>query len=1671
MPGWSKVRVANVNFKRNSRRFDDLSLTPDTLNFLLDGENGDGKTLYAQCAVQSIIANSAFHPDNTIRKLYTENNNNVIHSMIEWELDRGNEYDYMITGFCAKDAQRESDENKRIFKYFNYVILYKKDFPFSIESIPLRTEKNGKVERMGYKSLQDFLRRIQLNDNRCAVEIFIDRKREYLNFLYDYSINEEEWNLLLKINKKEGGAEDYFVERYKHPKDFVIKEMIPIVEGVDRYRLGLDNTKEILAKSLLNISENVKNLLEKKQKLEDLVKIEKALLNIVNFNNDLLQAFKVKIETYKEIIKGYNKELVIIRTFEESIKELENRKETINKQYIELKEAIEKCEDEIKLEESNKEDLYDKLSDISDKERILLDRSNKNTLLSQINDLEKEKIIVQNSLNHLNDLNTNLKSDLEKAREQKKLKQAENIFLEYKDIYNSAQRKYNQLQLQHKTNEEIVKEKLKVEGMYCYSLNKTAKEIMGKITDVEYELKTVKENLDKNAEQITLDKSSLKNNSYKVSEITKSIAKAEKEITFLENEKEGLIDNNSKEVCKVKDLLKEILDIEAYYFKDEKFNTISRELKEIQELISKDIFSDLNLSLISSCKKSLENVNALILELDKKERESRRILEEDKTKELLENEISKKEEEIKSLILREKDLIKQEEKIKEDISTRKNDLDVANNELEQYKVSLSSINHILESYPKYNRIEIEQNLNADLGKLNEKLFSLNEKKNHIDSRLIDLHNNEGLTLAEETIECYEILLAKYPSAILGKDFIKALNAKDKEKYLSKTTLIAYGVILNSADYQNLYKNENLRNKLGDFLTPIFNMENFKNAKLIEENIYFFNTLNKDVFLNEEKLLQEIEKLEKAATKLEESIENIKEAINVKDTYFKNIYVFNQTYSLTYENSKNDEISKKYFKLLEKQNEQEEIKYRLSEIYLSKEKLNTNIQDIREEIKASEKNIKEQIDFVNFKLDELKSLSIKNNIRVNSFKGIEYCTLSIIKIRNDIAQNEERVSNLLLENLKSEHQIEDYGQEKLLLENSLNELERKNKEWNNNKALIEEEWSNLKVLEKEIRNKLLDLPKETISVENSTAVSELEIRIKNVLRRFEREASHILELEEEIRNATQNYERKRSEISTFNVDFNSLENRANSIFYNDAIVFSKIEDTIKNLGNCIVKNAEETKEAEKKFTEIEITIKNKKETADGINTRTDVLIPEGYDPLIERNVVNKLIEGIKEKIKGFKELQSGYRKKQDNTIVELQEIDGKINEISNKLSKAEILKSKTENLIENNNIPYDITDEIAENLIFINEKAVTELDLNNRRIRDLTAKHEREIRETSITLENSVFEFASVLADIHCPKNEVEIKNQNESITSEQGYIYYLKQEKDNLNRELEDLNSMKTEFIKKCVNSVELLISKLKNINKLSTVVINDKKVSLVELKLHELSSERKLEKMTYYIESLLEKINDLEQESSESKKQILSDLLSPGKMLEQGVRNLKSLEVDIYVPDSVNIENGYYEKWGGGASGGQRNMMYFTVVMALIIYIRELGSLKSASNNIKVIYADGPFRGAAAVYLWEPIFKLMKENNIQLIVTNYQTPKPLMHLFNSVALMVGTQVEINGNSIIENNLSMDSIFRRNDETLRSENLLYRFEEYKIPSRKTVVKVNKIDQYQTSLDVLLDDDE
>ena len=103
-------------------RLDGKSTTYDLINT-------GGKSMLILMLLQTVLPNTYLKKEKPIKNIFIGGNTKrTSHCLVEWELDEGYEYKYMLTGFCARKKQEsdndEEDDNKLEIDYYNYCYFY-----------------------------------------------------------------------------------------------------------------------------------------------------------------------------------------------------------------------------------------------------------------------------------------------------------------------------------------------------------------------------------------------------------------------------------------------------------------------------------------------------------------------------------------------------------------------------------------------------------------------------------------------------------------------------------------------------------------------------------------------------------------------------------------------------------------------------------------------------------------------------------------------------------------------------------------------------------------------------------------------------------------------------------------------------------------------------------------------------------------------------------------------------------------------------------------------------------------------------------------------------------------------------------------------------------------------------------------------------------------------------------------------------------------------------------------------------------------------------------------------------------------------------------------------------------------------------------------------------------
>jgi len=284
MPQINRIRIANVAFNGNRSHFKDFKMSFFGKSGTYDLYNGGGKSVLLLMLLQTVLPGSTLDKEQPLKNIFLNTPpNHTSHALIEWILDEGAGFKYLVTGFCVrakKDATQESSEVDEDgvdvygIEYYNYYHLYNAPNDFDIDHIELVSHIDQRISCMGFESLKTLLDQIRKTE---SIDLYSSRKlKEYKRFLRHYGIIDAEWKMIKDLNQDENYITRYFRANDTSRK-LIENLLISFIEDVERnaYQNVEDSltSSMLLAKGLLEIRENLNQLYKDKEQREDFLRV------------------------------------------------------------------------------------------------------------------------------------------------------------------------------------------------------------------------------------------------------------------------------------------------------------------------------------------------------------------------------------------------------------------------------------------------------------------------------------------------------------------------------------------------------------------------------------------------------------------------------------------------------------------------------------------------------------------------------------------------------------------------------------------------------------------------------------------------------------------------------------------------------------------------------------------------------------------------------------------------------------------------------------------------------------------------------------------------------------------------------------------------------------------------------------------------------------------------------------------------------------------------------------------------------------------------------------------------------------------------------------------------------------------------------------------------------
>ena len=254
-----------------------------------------------------------------------------------------------------------------------------------------------------------------------------------------------------------------------------------------------------------------------------------------------------------------------------------------------------------------------------------------------------------------------------------------------------------------------------------------------------------------------------------------------------------------------------------------------------------------------------------------------------------------------------------------------------------------------------------------------------------------------------------------------------------------------------------------------------------------------------------------------------------------------------------------------------------------------------------------------------------------------------------------------------------------------------------------------------------------------------------------------------------------------------------------------------------------------------------------------------------------------------------------------------------------------------------------------------------------------------LQKTAQTLELlKAYELASELRTaVTVPKT---IEESNELKVNLTGVCDCIRLERQRIEQGLEDMERIKQSFENQCLQRCDNVKAALERLPKLSKIILDNEQIQMIGLSIPYVNEELQGQRMSDYIDTIVAGVDKYETPNEKIK--YIRDSLSLKRLFAVIVTDMNRIKLTLYKRERIKEQSRHLRYEEAVGSTGQSQGIYIQFLIAIINYITYMNSGNIDNKGLrKVIFIDNPFGAAKDVYIWEPIFELLKMNQVQLIV------------------------------------------------------------------------------------------
>ncbi len=848
-------------------------------------------------------------------------------------------------------------------------------------------------------------------------------------------------------------------------------------------------------------------------------------------------------------------------------------------------------------------------------------------------------------------------------------------------------------------------------------------------------------------------------------------------------------------------------------------------------------------------------------------------------------------------------------------------LDEAAQLMEVYGKQREQAEHLREIYKER---DYKQLLKLIYERQKNTIIKLSQEKERLlktEEQLSQLESGTALQLSGETYRLAEYIGRCHETRVrLGLEYLAETEGFEREVLLSNFPMLPYAVLVDGNFDQIVGDYHIAEADYGNSPIPVLSMEALalKEGLKQEEYLYFVGK-DPELFLNEGKR----KALREEALKKKEALTIQIERLSDQEEVLQEDYNFLNTF-----------VSQHGKRLLRAQQDYEENKAALSEAERRQESLAAERKEKENGLKEAEKELAQLAAEVKQTEKDLEKLA----------------QLEEIAAKTALLQKEENSLRAKLDDVLSER--DKIKEELSLLEKNEGKIREKVEITRNKKEKLDRDWEKL----------YGPYEKAGRSVHSGLSLEELEARFLGRREAFEKEHGDIEDKKLLIENLRTAMERALSAIEYRGDSLESL---------GAAYAANELQVTEKKALLALREKLAQSGEAER------LAAKQLQAQTDNINRRfgsighAKTMVEEqfgAYAPNTVSGDFKEQLEVDKVRLTEKKERQKAVLTEEKELERQCIVLESMCRDMERMMRLAGIFSGETEAL-------WDTGVSLKDKYEKLREQYEGLLREEQRR-RSVFEEDKDRLLETLTKMQAFAFSEElkrTVTYPASLSEAEALISNLTETIS-------YIELEKERIGKGIEDMEIIRDNFENQCLQTCVTIQRELERLPEMSRIQLDNKTVPMIQLSIPYIGKERFKEAMSLYIEEIVQNADGFEKQ--EDRLRYIRNQLAFKRLFSVIVRDMNAIKLNLYKRERIREQSRYLRYEEAVGSTGQSQGIYIQFLIAVIHYITSINSGNADAIGLKnVLFIDNPFGAAKDIYIWEPIFQLLKSNHVQLIV------------------------------------------------------------------------------------------